>query len=324
MDDLDQKLAAFKLQHPGELPDDVQSTTNMLTSLTTRLDATSTQLNNLQQNKTMAESMLAQQQQAFAATPAGSSGHSPDATEKELDSLEAQESELSVHYTDEYPALKRVRTRIAELQKQMAKRAAAPPVPASPSATPRVEPASVQQLRTQIKILDSAIAEKRNEQAQIDGQIRAYQSKLAATPLVEGQEKELTRDYTTSLEAYNALKTKLDSATMGIELEHQQQGETFSLVDAANLPESPNWPKRQLFGIGGLFAGLTLGLGIVALIEYRNTALMSERDVWAFTQLPTLAVIAWTESADVAGRPGFFGRLFRKKTTDDQLADATG
>jgi len=35
---------------------------------------------------------------------------------------------------------------------------------------------------------------------------------------------------------------------------------------------------------------------IVALLEYRDTALRSERDVWAFTQLPTLAVIAWSAS----------------------------
>lgn len=324
MDDLDQKLAAFKLQHAGELPEDVASGTNILTSLGTRLDATTGQLNSLQQNKTMAESMLAQQQQAFAAMPANSAGGAPDAAEKELETLQAQEADLSVHYEDAYPPLKRVRARIAELQKQIARRASAPPPTAAASTPGRPEPASIQQLRTQIKIYDSTIAEKHKEQDQIAAQIRAYQGKIAASPLVEGQEKELTRDYTTSLEAYNALKTKLDSATMGIELEHQQQGETFNLVDAANLPESPNWPKRPLFGIGGLFAGLALGLGIVALIEYRNTALMSERDVWAFTQLPTLAVIAWTENAAVAGGPGRFRRLFRKKAADNQLADAAG
>ena len=111
---------------------------------------------------------------------------------------------------------------------------------------------------------------------------------------------------------------------MGIELENQQQGETFSLVDAANLPESPNWPKRPLFALGGLAAGLALGLGIVALIEYRDTALRSERDVWAFTQLPTLAVVAWTDNPGFKQDAGFFRRLFRKKSADNQLVDAPG
>jgi len=315
LDDLDQKLAAFKLQHAGELPDSSQQSTSILTSLQARLDATTTALNNLQQNKTMAESMLAQQEQVFAAQPANSSLRSPDATEKELENLQAQESDLSVHYTDDYPALKQVRARIAALQKQMAKQEAAPPAPGAKPAN-RVEPASIAQLRTQIKILDSAMAQKRQEQEQINAQIRSYEGKLAATPMVEGQEKELTRDYTTSLENYNALKSKLDSATMGVEMEHQQQGETFALVDAANLPESPNWPKRPLFAVAGLAAGLLLGLGIIALIEYRDTALQSERDVWAFTQLPTLAVIAWTDNAVATQGPGLVGRMFRKKTAD--------
>jgi hypothetical protein len=76
--------------------------------------------------------------------------------------------------------------------------------------------------------------------------------------------------------------------------------------------------------VGGLAAGLLLGLMIVALIEYRDTALRTERDVWAFTQLPTLAVIAYADAAAAANKSSRFGRLFRRKTTKDQLADAPG
>jgi len=326
LDDLDQKLAAFKAAHAGQLPEDVTNNTQILQALNTRLDATNTHMNGLQQNKTMTEAMLGQQQQALAASPAGGSGsmRSPDAAEKELESLQQQEADLSVHYEDAYPPLKRVRARIAELQKQIAKQASAPPPAPTTSVPPRVEPASLQQLRTSVKILDSSMAATRKEQQDIDAQIRMYQAKIAAAPMVEQQEKELTRDYNTSLETYNQLKKKLDDANMGVELEHQQQGETFSLVDAANLPESPNWPKRPLFAAGGFAAGLALGLGIIALLEYRDTALRSERDVWAFTQLPTLAVIAWTDQPGAAEHTSFFGRLFRKKRTDEQLVDAAG
>jgi polysaccharide chain length determinant protein (PEP-CTERM system associated) len=324
LDNLDQKLAAFRTQHAGTLPEDTQGNTQMLTTLSSRLDAISTQLNSLQQNKTMAESMLAQQTQEFAAQPGGSAARAPGAAEKELETLQAQEADLSVHYTDEYPALKRVRSRIAELQKQAAKEASTP-APVKPVSTPaRLEPASLQQLKTQMKIIDSTIAAKRKEQEQVDAQIRGYQARIQSTPQIDEQEKELTRDYTTTLESYNGLKAKLDTATMGIELENTQQGETFNLLDAANLPESPTWPKRPLFAVGGLVAGLVLGLMIVALIEYRDTALRSERDVWAFTQLPTLAVIAYANDAAAANGSSRFGRLFRRRTSKDQLADAPG
>ena len=325
LDEQDQKLAAFKRQYVGMLPEDNQSSTSILTTLNSRLDATTQQLQNLQQNKTMADSMLQQQLQALAATPVGA-GRGPGAQEKELETLQAQETELSTHYTDEYPALKRVRAKIAELQKQMAKEAAAPPPPVAASAPPRIEPASIQQLRTQIKLMDAAILGKRREQEQIQAQIGVYQGRIQSSPQVEEQEKELTRDYQTTLEAYNALKASLDQSRMATDLELRQQGETFDLLDAANLPESPTFPNRVVFGMGGLIAGLALGLIIIAVLEYKDTALRSERDIWAFTQLPTLAVIAWASEAAAASSQGGSrpGRLFRRKSARNQLADAPG
>jgi capsular polysaccharide biosynthesis protein len=109
---------------------------------------------------------------------------------------------------------------------------------------------------------------------------------------------------------YDSDLTKLNQSQMATDLEHRQEGETFSLLDEANLPDSPTYPKRRVFASGGLGAGLILGLLLTALLEYRDTALRSERDVWAFTKLPTLAVIAW--SGEVADRkPGKFARLKR-------------
>jgi len=326
LDEQDQKLATFKRQYAGMLPEDNANNLNILTTLNSRLDATTQQLNNAQQNKTMTESMLSQQLQALAAAPNGSSVQAPGAAEKELENLMSQETELSTHYTDEYPALKRVRSRIAELQKQIDRAANAPPAPVKTERSPgRVEPASVQQLRTQIRLIDAAIAAKRKEQDQVDSQIRMYQSKIQSSPLIEEQEKELTRDYQTTLDAYNALKKNLDDSKMASDLELRQQGETFDLLDAANLPETPTFPNRAVFGGAGFFGGLVIGLAIIALLEYKDTALRSERDIWAFTQLPTLAVIAWADEADVNAATGSrLGRLFRRKPAKSQLADAPG
>jgi capsular polysaccharide biosynthesis protein len=134
----------------------------------------------------------------------------------------------------------------------------------------------------------------------------------------------LTRDTQISQAQYDSVLTKLNQANMTTDLQNRQEGETFSVLDAANLPDNPIYPKRRVFASGGLAAGMALGLLFVALLEYRDTALRSERDVWAFTQLPTLAVIAW--SGEVADRkPGMLARLkriFRRNTHKDPVADA--
>ena len=80
-------------------------------------------------------------------------------------------------------------------------------------------------------------------------------------------------------------------------------------MDEPNLPESPSSPKRSVFVMGGLLLGLGFGLAIVALLEYLDTAIRSERDIWAFTKLPTLGVIGLTgESEPVVAKRKLFGR----------------
>jgi capsular polysaccharide biosynthesis protein len=88
------------------------------------------------------------------------------------------------------------------------------------------------------------------------------------------------------------LLKKMNESSMATALEQRQQGEQFTVMDAANLPESPAFPNRFVFAGGGFAAGLLIGLLLAAFLEYRDTSLRNERDIWAFTKLPTLAVIS--------------------------------
>ena len=68
-------------------------------------------------------------------------------------------------------------------------------------------------------------------------------------------------------------------------------------IDTANLPETPSFPVRLYFALGGLAVGLVLGVGIIALREVQDKALRTEEDVEFFLQLPTLANIPSVENA---------------------------
>ena len=73
-----------------------------------------------------------------------------------------------------------------------------------------------------------------------------------------------------------------------------------------------------------LAAGICLGILVVAFLEYRDKSLRSERDVWAFTKLPTLGIIALnasTTSSSNNGRSWFKRRL---KTANPPLANIGG
>jgi len=203
-----------------------------------------------------------------------------------------------------------VRRKIAELRQKMAATPAtpAPTATASPSTPKPTDSPGIQQLRLQIRAMDQNIAQKKRDQAAIQAQMHLYQERVASSPAVEEEYKSITRDNQTAQAFYDDLLSKMNQSKMATDLERRQQGEQFRVMDEPNLPESPAFPKRQVFVGGGLAAGLGLGLLIVALLEYLDTAVRTERDVWAFTKLPTLGVIGFNGEEPVKSTRRWFGR----------------
>ena len=232
----------------------------------------------------------------------------PQTQQVELQQLLNQEAELTAQYTDDYPDVVAVKRKIKELRQEMAKA----PVTAAPPATSAPKPTDslgVQQLRAQLRAMEIGIAQKKRDQAAIQAQLRMYQERVASSPAVEEEYKSITRDNQTAQAFYDDLLKKMNDSKMATDLEKRQQGEQFRLMDEANLPEEPAFPKRGVFVTEGLAVGLFLGLLIVGLLEYMDTALRSERDIWAFTKLPTLGVITFTgEEPIVTAKRKWFGR----------------
>ena len=326
LDDQDAKLAAFESAHPGNLPGDEATNQSFVGTLTAQLDATTQQIQSYEQSRAMDEALLAEQSGPSA--PIAAATQTPQAEEQELKDLLAQEADLELHYQPDYPDVKAIHRKIEDLQKKMAREASAPPpTSSSPSTGPsRTDSASVQGIRARLRGLDLAIQDKQKQQDQLQQQIRSYQGRIESSPQIEAQLKELTRDSETELAFYNSLLTKMNQAQMETDLELRQQGETFSLLDAANFPDTPTFPKQSVFAMGGVGGGLALGLLIIALLEYRDTALRTERDIWAFTQLPTLAVIAWSGGFDevASDKPARGKRLFGRKAPKKLLTDSAG
>lgn len=293
LDEQDAKLAAFQSKYMGRLPGEEMPNMNMLTSLNTQLDATTQALNRMEQDKSYTESMIAQQQGLSSSGEHASAG--PGALEAQLQALENEEADLTRRYTDSYPDVVSVRRRIKELQAKIAAQPEAPATPTRASATPsRGDSPAVQQLRAQLRSLEQGIQAKRHDQGLLSTQIRSYQDKISSSPMILEEYKNITRDYQTAQAFYDDLLKKMNESKMATDLERRQQGEQFSVMDQPNLPDSPMFPKRGVFIGAGFMAGFIFGTMLVAWREYRDTVMRSERDVWAFTKLPTLGVIAFS------------------------------
>jgi polysaccharide chain length determinant protein (PEP-CTERM system associated) len=322
LDEQDEKLANFQRTYAGKLPGEENGNMGMLTSLNTQLEAATQAIARMEQDKTYGETMLASQTSNLPSTDVQRA--QPQAQQAELTSLINQEAELSSRYTADYPDVVTVRRKIKELRAEMAK--APTSTPSAATSTPnRNEPASIVSMRAQLHALDQSISQKRRDQMNIQSQLHQYQDRIASSPAVQAEYSQITRGHQTAQAFYDDLLGKMNQSKMATDLERRQQGEQFKLMDEANLPDSPAFPKRGAFLGGGLGAGLMLGLLIVAWIEYRDIAIRSERDIWAFTKLPTLGQIALTFDGEVPEPKSRFklpGRKGKSEPTNTPVLNA--
>ena len=298
LDEQDTNLAQFKRKYLGALPDQEQTNLSLLNGMNSQLEANTQALSRAQQDKAYNESQLSQQQALWRSAQ---SGHNPETQEQQLLALQNELSVLESRYTPEHPDVIKLKGQIEEMKKRISEsskdtQANVNKVHTEPAAA---EPPQIQQIRAALRQDDLTIAELTHEQKKVQEQISILQSRVQASPAVEQQYKELTRNYQTALEFYNDLLRKRDNSAIATDLEHKQQSEQFRVLDAPSLPSSPSSPKKPVLVGGGFVGGFGLGLGILYLIALSDKTLHSERDVETCLKLPVLTMVPLVEFAGI-------------------------
>jgi len=116
LDEQEAKLAAFQREHTGVLPEDTQTNMNLLNGQASQLEAATQAINRAQQDKSFAESILAQQSSAWQASQAG---QNPETFDQQLEALQAQLITLQSKYTDDHPDVIKTKNDIAVLKKKI-------------------------------------------------------------------------------------------------------------------------------------------------------------------------------------------------------------
>jgi uncharacterized protein involved in exopolysaccharide biosynthesis len=163
----------------------------------------------------------------------------------------------------------------------------------------------LQELQGQLKSLDQQIADKEAALPRLHQAVAMYEERIDATPGHEAELSTLTRDLTTLQGIYQRLLANRENSEIATKLEAEQSIERFRVIEPAQVPTSPFRPDRTQWVFLGALFGLGLGIGLVALFEYRDSSLRSDADVAAALGLPVLAMIpVMKTSGDAAGRRG--------------------
>jgi polysaccharide biosynthesis transport protein len=306
--DQEDKVRQFKALHPGELPTQVGSNIQILAGLQSQLQTQEDALNTAKQQRVYLET-LTNQYRSLQSSPksAGSAPVGLPAVNEELEKLRAQLADLSSHYTDRHPDVRKLKQQIAETEttrdRIIADLKAKDSAPADPNAAavttdvPEMRDPSSPMAQLQGQLQSNRVETASRERAVTDlkAKVIDYQARLNQEPVREQQLADLTRGYEQSKANYDELLKKKNESAMATSMELLQQGERFRIIDPPSLPVKPEFPNRLKFCGIGLGIGLALGAVVVGASEAMDDRIYDEKElqellpVAVISEIPTIA-----------------------------------
>ena len=135
------------------------------------------------------------------------------------------------------------------------------------------------QIRSQLKANELEIQNYQHRTGDIESQIAIYRARLNMTPETEQALADISRGYEESKANYNSLLQKQNQSQLATNLEQNEQGEQFRLIDPASLPDKPSSPNHLLVSLIGLALGAGIGVGLAALRELTNVRVWHAKDL---------------------------------------------
>jgi succinoglycan biosynthesis transport protein ExoP len=169
--------------------------------------------------------------------------------------------------------------------------------------------------------LDAAAEALQNEtQNLIRAALTDYQAALGKEQSLQKILEDLKKEaYATNSDAvfYNGLRIELESKKTLLETLTKRQSETevssrlkglepmnVWIMDKADPPLAPTFPKKRKIVLLGLLIGLAGGLGLTLGLEYMNQTIKTSKDVTISTGLPTLGSIPSFDAETKSKGPG--------------------
>jgi polysaccharide chain length determinant protein (PEP-CTERM system associated) len=303
----EKKVEDYRRQYSGELPTQVESNLQVIQNTQLQIQALveSTDRDRDRRivlERSIADASIVEPKVEPAIAPSVAGADAPVSVADELEAaqraLEALQQRLTPQHPDVIRAKKLVRDLTAKLDALPARPATPTTAPVRMTAAESARQLRLRNLQAELQNVDRQIASKEAEEARLRGVMTSYQARVESAPKRESELIELTRDYTTLQQVYTNLLTKREDSKVAANLERRQAGEQFRILDPARMPERPFSPNRLKINLMGAIAGIGLGLGLAAFLEYRDTTLRTDDDVTVAIALPVLAMIPLMVTSD--------------------------
>jgi polysaccharide chain length determinant protein (PEP-CTERM system associated) len=281
----------YKAANRFELPEQLDTNLRSLEQLRRELEANNLRLAALQERKGVLEKQTVESDiLGMDLLPGDSSaGHGNAATQ--IVQIQMKKKELDTllqRYSSKHPDVVRLQREIQALEVES--RDTIPTKSVNSTKVSAGNPLK-QVLQTQIADIDLEIQALRSQSERIRNQINVLQTRVDNTPVRAIELSKISRGYEITLRKYQDLLGKGLESELSENVEKQQKGEQFQIVEPANFPIKPVRPNRLIIVLVGLAAGLAGGVGTAVLWETLDTSFKKSDEINAFVNVPLLATL---------------------------------
>jgi polysaccharide biosynthesis transport protein len=315
---LESKLADFKQQHVGELPESANATEAEKERAEQDLSNDEQQLIALRQNHILLQSQLAQTQavnpnndtlrqlqdeynkklatydvnhpdmialkQQIDALQRGGGVAGGDSLQMQLEMQRTILAQTRQRYSEDHPDVKRLERSIAELQARIASGEKS-----TPTDTALTNPVA-SQLQTQLNANDSQIGSLEARRTRLDAKLATIAGQMTASPQIAKQYDALNRDVALARDKYDELQKRKMEEEVTASGALAGSGDEFRLLQPPG-EAVPFFNMKAAIGIIGIFLSVILALGAAMIAEAFDQSVRGSGDLMDILQLAPLAVV---------------------------------
>ena len=290
------RLAAFRSQHLGVMPTEqggyfaqLEHETETIEDLKTKLLVAQSRRSELRKELHGDAAVSAMD----ATTVIGANGQLVAGdTASQIQQVQARLDQLLLKFTDKYPDVIAARQTLAELKKRRAQEIAA--LKRGDAGAAAMSGASsnpiYQSIQLALNKTSVDIADLQTELAEHQSKAQQLRHLLDATPELQAQYAQLSRDYDINKKQYAALLASYDKARLG-ERAGNAGAVRFELVQPPVVSFAPVWPARGKLLFVVFIVALAAGGGLAYALNQFRPVVGSPAALRQLTGIPVIAVV---------------------------------
>jgi polysaccharide chain length determinant protein (PEP-CTERM system associated) len=296
----ERRLAEFKKENIGQMPDERGDYFARLQLEQVALDELDLKLNVARQRQAELNRQLEGETPVFgmvSPAPAANEGfNAGSVVGRQIMGYEQELARLRIQYTDSHPDIVRIIGILADLRAQQIQGRQNSGGGMSRGGGSLNENPVFQSMRLQLSSVELKLVQfqaQRNSQAKVVNDLR---TKVDIIPDIEARLKKLNRNYEVNKAQYDALLQRLESARLTESAEKSKNKFDFRIIDPPSVTPTPVGPNRELFMSIVLMLALGAGAAFMVLMSFLRPVFFSMRELEESFGIPVLGGIKYIPS----------------------------